>query len=823
MIILLKKTSNKRIMKKIGYAFIMFSIAALYTNIAVVNAQGKQSITELSAADKFHAENTGSLSFFVRDAENGYGINSQINISGNGKEYSMESNESGHVIFINKEGRYDVTFNAGGHNSLHTYFYIEHGNTINIQVNMDRINRTPVNDENISGALIEGFVIDFATGQPISGITVFMGEQKKTTSDMKGHFSIFSNEYSVINNTEDRPVRKSFTFSAPGYSSFLVENLLLVSTKISINIALQKGQGQEIENCFQHVLDDTQKDAEIYEQNNSAVDNNSENKSNNSVTTASGCTVPTTIRVGISCSCTTCSSVSVMSLQTYTEKGIDNEWIPSWNSNSISAGSVAYRTYGAWYVNHPVKTNFDIASSTCNQAWGSAVYANCQVAALATVGMVLTMDGVNPARSEYSAENNGLGAAASTSCGNCKSGTGNTYPCFSDNLCCGKTRSGHGRGMCQWGTQRWALGGQNYSWIIDHYFTIGNMTVCGTVSSSCGTPSGLSAGSITSGSANLNWAAVSGAVSYNIKYKLTSSSIWTSITSVVTNKSISSLVTSGTYEFQVQAVCSNTGSFSASALFTTLAPAPVNDNCANAQSLTPNAACIQTAGSLAGATASGLPKASCDASTTHTLADVWYKFQAASTKHTITVTPNSGLDIVLSLYTSCSGSQLGCSDNGGGNGGVEKIAAANLVIGTTYYVRIYSYGSAVHAASNFSICITTQTSLLKSFNEPADEIKSNDLKAENIPFSIYPNPFDGLIIHGKAAMTDEESTSIKSMTNITVYVFDLYGKELFSKMIPFENGEFTLSFDDKFLKPGIYALLGKTFDNRIFRKRICVE
>ncbi len=557
-------------MKKFSLSFILPAFTALSIVSTSITAQNIPHAASSEYIEEAASENSGTLSFFMRDAENGYGIKSEIQISSKGKSILVQSDESGHILFINSEGRYDVTFSAAGHLPLNTYFFIEKGNTVNAEVNMDRINRTPIRDLNLSGALVEGYIIDSDSGKPMKGVTVSMGSDDKTKSDEKGHFSVFSSEYSVINSTEDLPVRKSFTFSSPGYRSYKVNNLLLSPTKISMNITLEKGEGQKTEKYLQHVLDGTQEDVDLYEKNIPESNNNAQNKSNNSVSTASGCIVPTTIRVGTGCSCTNCSGVSVMSLQHYTETGIDNEWISSWQSNSISAGSVAYRTYGAWYVNHPVKPNFDIASTTCNQVWGANVYANCQAAALATAGMVLTSDGINPARAEFSSENNGQGAASGVSCGNCFSGTGSGYPCFSDNVCCGKARFGHGRGMCQWGTQRWSQSGQNFSWIISHYYTIGNMTVCGAPAS-CGTPSGLTAGSISDNSALLSWTAIPGAASYNVEYKLSSSSTWTTVASSTPSKSISGLNASSVYQFQVQAVCSVAGAYSSAVSFTTLA------------------------------------------------------------------------------------------------------------------------------------------------------------------------------------------------------------------------------------------------------------
>jgi len=90
------------------------------------------------------------------------------------------------------------------------------------------------------------------------------------------------------------------------------------------------------------------------------------------------------------------------------------------------------------------------------------------------------------------------------------------------------------------------------------------------VTESCGTPGGLSATRVSAGSAILNWNAVSGATSYNVRWRAVGAATWNTAISASLSQSISGLSASTTYEFQVQAVCgSATGAFSASSNFTT--------------------------------------------------------------------------------------------------------------------------------------------------------------------------------------------------------------------------------------------------------------
>ncbi len=191
-----------------------------------------------------------------------------------------------------------------------------------------------------------------------------------------------------------------------------------------------------------------------------------------------GMAPPSTIRVGTTCSGTSCSSVSVMSLESYVAAGLDEEWISSWPGHSLRAGAIAYRSYGAWYVYHPLRSTYDICSTTSCQVYAPDVVTSTQQAANATAGFMLQKGG-SLFRAEYSAENNawddpydGLSCVNSDlSCGNGKAGSPATgWPCLSDSVCSNRGCFGHGRGMCQWGTSRWASQGKLWPWITDHYY-----------------------------------------------------------------------------------------------------------------------------------------------------------------------------------------------------------------------------------------------------------------------------------------------------------------------------------------------------------------
>ncbi|WP_210516752.1 M4 family metallopeptidase [Hymenobacter terricola] len=99
-----------------------------------------------------------------------------------------------------------------------------------------------------------------------------------------------------------------------------------------------------------------------------------------------------------------------------------------------------------------------------------------------------------------------------------------------------------------------------------------SVTVTTGTGTTCGVPTGLTSSGLTGSGATVAWTAVSGASSYNVQYRVSGGSTWTSTTSTTTSKALTGLAASTTYEFQVQTVCSGGNSaFSASGTFTTTA------------------------------------------------------------------------------------------------------------------------------------------------------------------------------------------------------------------------------------------------------------
>ncbi len=78
-----------------------------------------------------------------------------------------------------------------------------------------------------------------------------------------------------------------------------------------------------------------------------------------------------------------------------------------------------------------------------------------------------------------------------------------------------------------------------------------------TLAQPCATPSGLSAAPVQAAQARLNWATVSGAVKYRVRYRATGTTAWTTIkvSAPRTKLWITGLASAQAYEWQMKAVC----------------------------------------------------------------------------------------------------------------------------------------------------------------------------------------------------------------------------------------------------------------------------
>jgi hypothetical protein len=171
------------------------------------------------------------------------------------------------------------------------------------------------------------------------------------------------------------------------------------------------------------------------------------------------------------------------------------------------------------------------------------------------------------------------------------------------------------------------------------------------------------------------------------------------------SNTLTGLTVGNTYIIRVYSYTSTSGQTSTfSVCINPPPPTPANDNPCSATPVTVNSAftcTTQTAGTIAGATASGNALGACFGTADD---DVWFSFVANNSTQNISLNNITGStsDLYFSVYSGACGSlgtALLCSDP-------ESNTLTGLTVGNTYIIRIYSYTSTTGQTSSFSICIT---------------------------------------------------------------------------------------------------------------------
>lgn len=244
----------------------------------------------------------------------------------------------------------------------------------------------------------------------------------------------------------------------------------------------------------------------------------------------------------------------------------------------------------------------------------------------------------------------------------------------------------------------------------------------------------------------ITWTTSSGATGYKISIGTTPGG--TDIVNqqlVTTNSFTPSTALAADTNFYVRVVAVGTGGESSACsetMFKTIPPPPSNDECSSAITLTvnPDLNCgTVTAGYTLGATDSGLIPDPCYGDADD---DVWFKFVATSTTHKISLNnilsigSDDDEDTYFQVFDgSCSSlSSILCSD-------ATSSTISGLTVGSTYYVRVYSYYGA-GSNQSFDICIGTFPP------PPANDACSGALQATAFPYNYVQSDGEGATNNG---------------------------------------------------------------------------
>jgi len=291
----------------------------------------------------------------------------------------------------------------------------------------------------------------------------------------------------------------------------------------------------------------------------------------------------------------------------------------------------------------------------------------------------------------------------------------------------------------------------------------------------CGTPSGLSATDITTTTATLNWTAVSGASSYNIQYRPSGTSTFVTTTSTTNSKALTGLTDGTNYEFMVQAVCTETGTYSGLSIFTTLPAAGCADNYESNNTL---------------ATAKTINVNTEINAAIGTSADVdYFEFSNTQAQKKIKVTlTNLPFDYDIQLYKS-NGALIATSQNSGTTN--ESIIYNNAKAGT-YIIKVYGYNGAYSASNCYALTANISSTSWRTNKEIV--IDEPDTPQD---IMIYPNPANDNV---------KVTYNAKNNSDVQIVVYDISGRMINTSSYQATKGLNNYSLNVSTLAKGIYVL-----------------
>jgi hypothetical protein len=433
----------------------------------------------------------GSLKLVVRDSMTGFALHGEVISQVNNGAGALWTNAKGQGNYLLVNGRNELEIHAANHKSLLTHFEPDLQSVKNVTLWVDPLEPPDeLRPEIIASklrpgqALLHGHVVDSETGLPIKGALVRLQQAGvKSETDARGYFLLYG-PVTPVNPIDELPGSDNLIVNVKGFKTYHRANVTVAEGATHFIIDMSPGAGvikkddthklklspEQLRNSQTGISEGSGQASGVGGRTLMPQEATAEVRSREVVNQSSGLVVPTSIRVGSNCPSgrTSCTTFNVYSLDTYVGRGLDDEWFSSWDMESLKAGAIAYRSYAVWFVYNPISANYDICNTTSCQAHDPTDFSTRVINATdSTTGMIVTNStGTGPFFAEYAAENN------NNACADGFTGSpGANWPCLSDPVDAGQTFNGHGRGMCQWGTQRWAVNqGRDYVWIVNHYY-----------------------------------------------------------------------------------------------------------------------------------------------------------------------------------------------------------------------------------------------------------------------------------------------------------------------------------------------------------------
>ncbi|KQR94442.1 hypothetical protein ASG01_00710 [Chryseobacterium sp. Leaf180] len=280
----------------------------------------------------------------------------------------------------------------------------------------------------------------------------------------------------------------------------------------------------------------------------------------------------------------------------------------------------------------------------------------------------------------------------------------------------------------------------------------------------CVEPTGLASSNVTANSATVSWALQTPTpVSYE-HYLSTANTAPTATTNPTSSDTpngtnLTNLLNGTTYYFWVRSSCSNgsKSTWTGPVSFTTITPAPVNDVCSGAVTLTVGSSFAQNeiTASNSGAT-TDTTSSTCAASSS--VNNIWFKVvvpaSGSVTVETGAATGSPFTDSVLTVFSGSCGilTQVSCNDDiTSGSNIFSRVAVTGRTPGETLYVSVARYSN---VGSDGPIKVSAYNA----------NLATTETSAAKKEVSVYPNPFSDVL----------NISDVKDLTAVAVY--DMNGR-----------------------------------------------
>lgn len=329
-----------------------------------------------------------------------------------------------------------------------------------------------------------------------------------------------------------------------------------------------------------------------------------------------------------------------------------------------------------------------------------------------------------------------------------------------------------------------APGGARYSLVSSLGCTPPNPNACNTATN-------LLASNITNTSATVSWAPAANAISYNLDYKLATSTLWNTVNVAGTSFSITGLNPGTSYNWRVQTVCAaGSSSYSANQTFTTTQP--VCNDPYETNNTRNTAKVVSTGFTLNAAISSGTDQD-------------WFRFSNSSAARNIRVDlTNLAANYHLRLYRNST--LLAQSTNAGTAD--ETIIFNTTTVSTAYYAQVYPASS---TQFNNAVCYDL---LISTSGTPFREGElETELVNQPFEFLLYPNP-------ASQTVTLEFNKTNRTI-ELQVDVLDITGKQLYREAAVVDGEANQRTFDISNLPDGTYFIRA-TKGEEVFTQRFVV-